>query len=81
MTLSESVAVIVATVVVLGFIGAFIARISKLETRADVCDEKHKMNEQNHIKQDAINLRIEEHHIEVMKAISRIDTKIDIISK
>lgn len=73
----EVMALISVTVVTLGFIGAFIARISKLETRADVCDEKHRRNDENHIKQDAINLRIEEHHIEVMKAISRIDTKID----
>lgn len=77
MTNIEVMGFISVTIVTLGFIGAFIARISKLETRADVCDERHKETEKKLVKQDAVNLRIEEHHIEVMKAISRIDTKID----
>ena len=64
-------------VVIIGFMGAIIARISKLETRADVCDEKHKQNDEKHLKQDAVNLRIEEHHIEVMTAIASLSTKLD----
>jgi cell division protein FtsL len=80
MVTGELIALIAAIVVVLSFIGTFIARISKLETRADVCDEKHRENEQKHLKQDAVNLRIEEHHIEVMTAISAISTKLDLTS-
>ena len=81
METGEVIALIVCIVVVLGFVGTFISRISKLETRADVCDEKHRENDKKHTKQDAINLRIEEHHIEVMTAISAISTKLDITIK
>jgi len=77
MTIGEILALIIGIVAVLTFIGTFIARVTKLETRADVCDEKHKQNETNHTKQDVINLRIEEHHIEVMTAIATISTKLD----
>ena len=79
MTFAEIIALIIGIVAVLTFISTFVNRIVKLETRADVCDEKHKTNEENHKKQDAVNLRIEEHHIEVMTAISKISTKMDMI--
>lgn len=81
LTVVETTGIIVAIVTILAFIGSFVARITRLETRADVCDEKHKQNEANHLKQDAINLRIEEHHIEVMSAISAISTKLDLTAK
>jgi hypothetical protein len=81
LTVGETTGVILATVGILAFIGSFIARISKLETRQDVCDEKHRINEANHLKQDAVNLRIEEHHIEVMSAISAISTKLDLTAR
>ena len=74
---AEIIALIVACVVVLSFLGAFISRISRLETRADVCDEKHKEHDKKFIKQDSINIKIEEHHVEVMQAISVISTKLD----
>lgn len=81
LTIAETTGIIIAVLAILGFMGTFIARISKLETRADVCDEKHRENEEKHKKQDAINLRIEEHHIEVMTAISAISTKLDLTIK
>jgi len=77
MTIAEILALIIGIVAVLTFIGTFIARVTKLETRADVSDEKHSQNAENHKKQDVINLRIEEHHIEVMTAIATISTKLD----
>jgi Na+-transporting methylmalonyl-CoA/oxaloacetate decarboxylase gamma subunit len=77
MNAQEIVVFLVGIFTILGFILAVVARISKLETRADVCDEKHRENEKKHEKQDEINIKIEEHHVEVMQAIAIISTKIE----
>jgi len=81
MTIAEIIGIIMAVLAILTFVGVFIARITKLETRADVCDEKHRKNEIDHNKQDLVNIKIEEHHVEVMSAISAISTQINLMKK
>ena len=81
MTVIEVIATISVVIGVLSFAGLFIARISKLETRADVCDEKHREHDKKFCKQDEINLKVDEHHIEVMKTLAIISTEIKMLIK
>lgn len=51
-------------------------RIMKLESRADVCAEKHKNHEKMQMEQAKINTKVDEHHTEIMTTLATIQAQI-----
>lgn len=51
-------------------------RITKIESRADVCDEKHKHTDRLNLKQAEINANVDRNHVEVMTTLATIQQQI-----
>jgi cell division protein FtsL len=51
-------------------------RITKIESRADVCDEKHKNTDRINLKQAEINANVSNNHMEVMTTLATIQQQI-----
>lgn len=68
------------------FVGVFItvakvwglldSKITTLEKRADVCDEKHKHTDRLNLKQAEINANVDRNHVEVMTTLATIQQQI-----
>jgi hypothetical protein len=51
-------------------------RITKLESRADVCDEKHATQSRLNLKQAEQNTKVDEHHVEIMQMLAQLQIHI-----
>jgi hypothetical protein len=51
-------------------------RLSSLESKSIVCDEKHKNHDRIQLKQAEINTKVDEHHIEIMTTLATIQQQI-----
>jgi hypothetical protein len=56
-------------------------RITKLESKSYVCDEKHRQAEKIQLKQAEINTKVDENHSETMKVLGAIEAQISILIK
>lgn len=85
MTFTEITTAITASIAAFGliggFIGSIIGRLSKLEANDKVCYQKHIEHDRKFNRQEEINIKVEENHVEVMQALAGISSDIKHLQK